>query len=123
MQFGNLVLVEKTFTREVNNPRGQDYEGIKFRRFTSNKKSKEGQIEETFTISDKLFDSLQLSTYALSQANLPDKSGVLLLVVEDQDKVKPVAKFLRQQVKGDGSKPVKGKIFSNEFITEGLVEC
>jgi hypothetical protein len=121
MDFGKLELVEKTFTREVNNPRGQDYSGIKFRRFVSNKKGKEGQLEETFTISDKLFDDLQLSQYALAQANDHEGKRVLLMVVEDQDEVKPVAKFLRQQVKKDGSKPAKGKMFSNEFVTEGLI--
>lgn len=124
MQFGNLVLIEKTFTRESTNPRGQDYNGIKFRRNISKKEGKEGEIEETFTISDKLFDSLQLSTYALSQANMPENKGVLLMVVEDQDKVRPIAKIMRQQKqRADGTTPVKGRIFSNEFVSQGLVDC
>ena len=124
MQFGNLVLIEKTFTRENTNPRGQDYDGIKFRRGISKKEGKEGEIEETFTISDKLFDSLQLKTYALSQANLPDNAGVLLMVVEDQDKVKPIAKIMRQQKqRADGTTPVKGRIFSNEFVSQGLIDA
>ena len=124
MQFGNLVLIEKTFTRENTNPRGQDYDGIKFRRGISKKEGKEGDIEETFTISDKLFNSLQLSTYALSQANLPDNKGVLLMVVEDQDKVKPIAKIMRQQKqRADGTTPVKGRIFSNEFVSQGLIDA
>jgi len=124
MQFGNLVLIEKTFTRENTNPRGQDYDGIKFRRGISKKEGKEGEIEETFTISDKLFNSLQLSTYALSQANLPDNKGVLLMVVEDQDKVKPIAKIMRQQKqRADGTTPVKGRIFSNEFVSQGLIDA
>jgi hypothetical protein len=124
MQFGNLVLIEKTFTRENTNPRGQDYDGIKFRRGISKKEGKEGDIEETFTISDKLFNSLQLSTYALSQANIPENGGVLLMVVEDQDKVKPIAKIMRQQKqRADGTTPVKGRIFSNEFVSQGLIDA
>lgn len=120
MEFGKLELVEKTFVREVNNPRGQDYEGVKFRRFTSNKKGKEGQIEEEFTISDKLFDSLNLGSLALAQANTPQ--DVLLLVVDDQEEVKPVAKFMRQSKKKDGTLQAKGKKFSNSFLVDGLVE-
>lgn len=121
MEFGKLELVEKTFTREVNNPRGQDYSGIKFRRYVSKKAGNEGNLEEEFTISDKLFDALQLKTYALAQANDTEGQRALLLVVEDQDEVKPVAKFMKQQTKKDGSKPEKGRKFNNEFVVEACV--
>ena len=128
LEFGKLEIVEKTFVRENSSPRGQAYNGIKYRRFESTKGKKEAEeagepftpfIDENFTISNNLWDKLKLDTYALTQANTDD--AVLLLVVEDQDEKAPVAKFLRQSTKKDGTVQKKGKFFSNVFLSEALV--
>lgn len=119
MEFGKLEIVDKTFSRVVNNPRGQNYNGIKFRRWVSDKEGKKGEIEEQFTISEKLFEALKLEDYALTQANT--EQDVLILVVEDQDEVKPVAKFMRRSKKKDGTPQAKGRFISNTFLTEALV--
>lgn len=46
----------------------------------------------------------------------------MLLVLEDQDEVKPHAKFLRRSFsKADGTPQKKGRMFSNEFLAADLV--
>jgi hypothetical protein len=119
LQFGNLEVVKKTFTREEVEPRGQAYNGIKFRRYESESKANPG-LKEQFIVSNKAFEELGLKQYALTQANFDGQ--VYLLVVEDQDEVEPAARILRQSIKKDGTPMKKGKMFSNEFITSGLVE-
>lgn len=118
MEFGKLKVIEKTFNRVVTNPRGQDYEGIKFRRWISEKKVNAGDLEETLTFSDALFNSLDLKNYALAQVDL--EPGVGLLVLDDQVDVEPIAKFMRQSKKQDGTVQKKGKTFYNEFLVEAL---
>lgn len=130
LEFGNLEIVEKTFTRENVSPRGQAYDGIKFRRFESSKGRKAAeeageeftpQIETQFIISNSAFEKLNLTEYAITEAKIDGK--VLLLVVEDQDEVAPVAKFLRQSyVKKTGEKSKKGKMFSNPIMEEHLTQ-
>jgi hypothetical protein len=120
LEFGNLEIVEKTFTREGSGPRGQAYDGIKFRRYTTNKKGAEGSIIESFVISNELWNKLNLDTYALTQAKADGK--VLLIVLEDQDEVKPHAKFMRRSYKGTNREPLgKGKTFNNDFLTDDLI--
>lgn len=121
MDFGKLEIVTKTFDRKAGGAtRGQDYKGIKFRRYVSKRKGKEGQLQEVFVIADELFAGLNLTEFALTQANTPE--AVLLLVVEDQDKLAPVAKFCRQSVsKKDGAKQDKGKSFSNPYLLNALI--
>lgn len=120
MDFNQFEVVERTFSRKKGAVRGQDYEGLKFRRYISNKAGSEGQKQETLTFSDKMWSHLDLDNFACTQANTPD--GVFLLVVEDQDKVKPVAKFCRQSFNEDGTKQGKGKSFSNPFLVNALIE-
>ena len=130
LDFGKVELVEKTFTREAGIPRGQAFNGIKFRRFESTKGKekveKEGGkfepfTEEQFVISNKAFAQLELETYALAEAKANGTS--YLLVVEDQDKVAPIAKFMRQSMsKKEGKVYAKGKFFSNSILAQNLVE-
>jgi len=120
IQFGNLNVVEKTFSRKDVAPRGQAYEGIKFRRYDS-KKAGEESVQEVFVIADKAFEKLNLETLALAQANFDGK--VFLLVVEDQDEVEPIAKFMRRSKKRDGTLQKKGKMFNNTFLKDALIEA
>lgn len=122
ISFGSLTLVDKTFKREAGAPRGQSYTGIKFRRSEVKDENDvpTGEVKEFFVISDAAFDKLGLANLALAQANLDD--AVLLLVVEDQEEVEPVAKFMKQSTKKDGTKQAKGKMFSNVYLQEALVE-
>jgi hypothetical protein len=126
INFGDLEVVEKTFTREGGAVRTQSYNGIKFRRYDSNKGKKDAEaegkefvpfVEEQFIISNKAWADLNLETYALTQAK-----GGLLMVLEDQEEVKPVAKFLRTSITKEGKPQKKGKMFSNEFLVADLVE-
>jgi hypothetical protein len=121
MDFGNLEIVKKTFVRKSGAVRGQEYKGIKFRRFKSKRKGKEGEIFEQFTISEHLWKALELDKYALAHANAPT-GEVILLVVDDQDETKPVAKFCRKSIGKDGVAKEKGKSFGNPFIVEGLLK-
>lgn len=118
MDFKKLKVIDKTFNRVVTNPRGQDYEGIKFRRWVSEKQINAGTLEETLTFSDALFTSLGLDKYALVQVDL--EPGVGIMVVEDQTEVEPIAKFMRQSKKKDGTVQKKGKTFYNEYLVEAL---
>jgi hypothetical protein len=121
LEFGKLEIVERTFTRANSAPRGQAYEGIKFRRYESEAGVKDGgekSIKELFVISDKAFDLMNLSVLALGQANFG--GNVYLLAMEDQDEVEPIAKFMRQSLKKDGTKLSKTKSFSNEFLQKPL---
>lgn len=129
LEFGNLEVVERTFTRANVSPRGQAFDGIKFRRFESTKGKKAAEkngidftpfIETQFVISDKAYELMGLDENALTEAKSDGK--VLLMVVEDQDKLKPVAKFLRQSYKEGGAKSKKGKFFSNPIMEEHLTE-
>lgn len=119
LEFGKLQIVERTFTRANSAPRGQAYEGIKFRRYES-EAGGEKSIKELFVISDKAFDLMNLNTLALAQANFD--GATYLLAVEDQDEVEPVAKFMRQSRKKDGTLLSKTKSFSNEFLQKPLEE-
>lgn len=129
LQFGDLEVVEKTFTREGGTVRTQAYNGIKFRRYESEKgkkaAEKEGSaftpfIEEQFVISNKAWETLGLENNALTQVK--NGNQVMLLVLEDQDEVKPHAKFLRRSFsKADGTPQKKGRMFSNEFLSADLV--
>jgi hypothetical protein len=131
INFGELEIVEKTFTRESGAVRTQAYNGIKFRRYESTKGKKaaeeEGRefipfTEEQFVISNKAWEQLGLESNALTQV----KSGnnVMLLALEDQDEVKPHAKFMRRSFsKADGTPQKKGKMFSNEFLSGDLVSA
>lgn len=128
INFGELELVEKTFTREGGAVRTQNYNGIKFRRYQSTKGKKAAEeagiaftpfTEEQFVISNKAWEALNLDENALAQVK--HGSNVLLLVLEDQDQVKPHAKFCRKQINKDGSASKKGKMFSNEFLAADLV--
>lgn len=119
LEFGKLEIVNKTFTRESGKPRGQGYDGIKFRRAETKKANSEG-IDEKFIISDAAFEKLNLTNLALTQAKID--GSVLLLVLEDVEGAVPAAKFLRQSTKKDGSKQKKGKFFSNDFLTADLIE-
>lgn len=118
LEFGKLEVVEKTFTRKDVSPRGQSYVGIKFRRYDSKNAVTPG-LKELFVISDKAFESLNLKNYALAEAKYGN--DVYLLVVEDQDKVKPEAKFMRQSNKKDGTVLEKGTIFNNVFMKDDLI--
>lgn len=120
LEFGKLNIEEKTFTRKESKPHGQAYDGIKFRKY----KSEKNKVEETrdkFIISDKAFDKLNLETLALAQASFGGQ--VYLLVVEDQDKVKPEATMVRVRSKQDGTKLKKGKTFTSEFLVEELIKA
>lgn len=129
INFGELEIVEKTFTRESGAVRTQAYNGIKFRRYESTKGKKaaeeEGRefipfTEEQFVISNKAWEQLGLEENALTQV----KSGnsVMLLALADQDEVKPHAKFLRRSFSKASNEPQKkGKMFSNEFLSADLV--
>lgn len=128
LQFGSLKIVEKTFTREQGAVRGQAYDGIKFRRFESNKGKKDAEeqgetftpiVQEQFVVSNKAFTTMNLDEYALLQAEFEGK--VFLLVVEDQDQVEPAAKFLRASMSKDGKVLKKGKMFSNSFLSDSLI--
>lgn len=129
IKFGELEVVEKTFTREGGAVRVQAFNGIKFRRFESKKGKKaaeeEGKVfvpfkEEQFVISNKAWEQLQLENYALTQVK--NGNQVMLLVLEDQDTIKPHAKFARRSFsKADGTPAKKGKFFNNEFLTADLV--
>jgi hypothetical protein len=128
VDFGSLEIVDKTFTREGGAVRTQSYNGIKFRRYESKKGAKdaaeEGKeftpfIEEQFIVSKAAWEALGLEELALAQAK-----GGLLLVLADQDEVKPVAKFLRKSFsKKDGVAQKKGKMFFNEFLVSDLIEA
>jgi len=127
VDFGSLEIVEKTFTREGGAVRVQNFKGIKFRRYESKKGAKdaaeEGKaftpfVEEQFVVSKAAWDALNLEENALAQVK-----GGLLLVLADQDEVKPHAKFLRKSfTKADGVAQKKGKMFFNEFLTADLIE-
>lgn len=128
LEFGNLTIVEKTFTREPGAVRGQAYDGLKFRRYESNKGKKaaeeEGKAfvpfkEEEFIVSNKVWLALNLEEFALVQAKKDDK--VFILVVEDQAEIEPVAKFCRRSETKDGSLSKKGRKFNNEFLMNDLI--
>lgn len=130
-QFGDLQVVEKTFTREAGAVRTQAYNGIKFRRYTTKKGEKEALeagkvfvpfVEETFYISNAAYALLNLEENALTQTIAPDGSVILLAVTDnDEQGVKP--KFMRRSFsKADGTPAKKGKMFSNEFLSEPLVK-
>jgi len=132
MEFGNLNIITQQFTRKVTNPKGQDYEGIKFRRWNAKKAIKDEEtgketgdfettIKETFTFSDKLFESLNLNTYACVHA--VTSNGVFLLIVDDQDEVKPEAKFMRRSTKKTGEEQGKTGGFSHMFLVEDLTKA
>ena len=131
IEFGELKVVERTFTREGGATREQEYNGIKFRRYTSKKGAKAAkeagetfapEVEEVFFISNQGWEQLELDRYALTQ--VLNGKQVLLLVLEDQDAMKPEAKFCRQYYnKEDGSPQKKGKIFSNEFLSKDLISA
>jgi|NOAtaT_7_FD_contig_41_5704649_length_931_multi_1_in_0_out_0_2 hypothetical protein len=119
LDFGNISVVEKTFTRTGGVSRKQAYNGIKFRRTASKKGGVEG-IDTFFVVSNHLFEKLGLATNALTQIALPDGS-VGLIVVEDQDKLEPVAKFMRQSKKTDGTFQKKGKTINNDILRDALI--
>lgn len=130
LKFGELKIVEKTFTREPGGVRGQAYDGIKFRRYDSTKGKKAAEdagekwepfIEENFIISNKAWAQMGLEEFALIQA--VDEGKVFLLVAEDQDEVEPKAKFCRRSISKKGELVKKGKMFSNEFLMSALVEA
>jgi hypothetical protein len=130
LKFGELKIVEKTFTREPGGVRGQAYDGIKFRRYDSAKGKKAAEeagetwtpfVEENFIVSNKAWAQMSLEEFALIQA--VDEDKVFILVVDDQDQVEPKAKFCRRSVSKDGKLVKKGKMFSNEFLTSALVEA
>lgn len=127
MNFGNLEIQDKTYSRE-SHPRGQAFEGIKFRRYISKaKNTKKNKVKEIFTVSDVLFEKLNLNNYALAQANIPNGGGVLLLVVEDQDEKKPVAKFMRKSSHKDKEtgqivQEDKTGSFSNDLLVGALTK-
>lgn len=131
IQFGELEVVEKTFTREPGAVRTQAYNGLKFRRYASTKGKKEADeagkpftpfVEETFYISNAAYAEMNLEVNALTQTIAKDGS-VILLVVEDQDATGVPAKFMRRSFsKADGTPAKKGKMFSNEFLSEPLVK-
>lgn len=129
LKFGELKIVEKTFTREPGGVRGQAYDGIKFRRYDSAKGKKAAEeageawepfVEENFNISNKAWGQMGLEEFALIQA--VDEGKVFILVVEDQDAVEPKAKFCRRSISKKGELVKKGKMFSNEFLMSALVE-
>jgi hypothetical protein len=120
MEFGNFEIVTKTYNREPGIKRGQGFSGMKHRRFESTKAGEETEIKEEIIFSDKLFAHLKLDQYALLELKTP--SDVLLVVLEDRDDVEPAPKFLRQSVNEDGSKPKKGKKFTNVILFNDLVE-
>lgn len=132
LEFGNLEIVEKTFTREGGATREQAYHGVKFRRYESEigKKTFEAEnpgqtfvphVKEQFIVSNTVFEKFGLEDNALTQAKFGVK--VFLLVVEDQDAVKPEAKILRRSFnKADKTPLDKGKMFSNDFLSADLIE-
>jgi hypothetical protein len=131
INFGELEVVEKTFTREGGAVRTQAYNGIKFRRYESTKGKKAAEeageaftpfVEEQFVISNKAWEQLGLENYALTQVK--NGNQVMLLVLEDQDAVKPHAKFMRRSYsKSDNAPQKKGKMFSNEFLAGDLISA
>jgi hypothetical protein len=131
IKFGDLEVVEKTFTREGGAVRTQAYTGIKFRRYESEKGKKAAQeegkefvpfMEEQFVISNKAWEQLGLEENALLQTKKGNQ--VILLSLADSDNVKPAPKFLRRSfAKVDGAPQKKGKMFSNEFLTADLVSA
>lgn len=127
--FGTLEIVEKTFVRKPGEKRGQSFDWIKFRRYMSekgkDKAEKAGEkfepfVDTQFVLSDKAFEKLNIAEYAFTQAKTAN--GVILLVLEDRDDVKPPAKFLRESTKKDGTASEKGSIFTNTFFEEDLIE-
>lgn len=130
IQFGDLEVVEKTFTREGGAVRTQTYNGLKFRRYASKKGEKEALeagktfapfIDESFHISNAAYAQLDLENNALTQTITKD-GQVILLAVEDQDEKGVKAKFMRRSFsKADNSPSKKGKMFSNEFLSAPLV--
>ena len=58
LEFGKLEIVEKTFTREPGAVRGQAYEGIKFRRYESNKGKKAAEEAQVSTLAEQTANHL-----------------------------------------------------------------
>jgi len=120
-------MVDKTFVREKGGTRTQNYDGIKYRRWESEKGKKaaeeEGKeftpfIEDQFIVSKKAFEKLNLTQYALTQFKT-DKD-VLLVVLKEVEGAKPEAKFLKQSYSKEGVAQNKSSFFSNVFLAEDL---
>ena len=119
IQFGNIEIVEKTFTRTGGIVRVQQYHGFKYRRALSKRKGdEEDTVREIFVVSNTAYNQMNLDTLALTHAKHGD--NVLLLVLEDQDNLKPPAKIMKRKMSKEGEPLKKGKSFSNEFLSKDL---
>lgn len=127
LDFGNLEKVEKTFTRATGSPKGQNWDGIKFRRFLSNKGSKAAReageefqpfVESKFTISEKAFNELNLSENGLIEYRDKNTGKVYLILTDEEN-----AQFMKGRKSKDGTPTNKTKDFTNTVMEGHLVDA
>jgi hypothetical protein len=127
INFGNLEQVEKTFTRKSGKgERGQNWTGIKHRRFESSKGKKAAIaagkefvpfVGTEFTMATSTFKELGLNgTLGLRETKLPDGNIVLLVVEEAQ------AKFMKAKYRGD-ERLAKSSKFNNTVMEADMIEA
>lgn len=132
IDFGQLSKVEKTYTKENVTPRGQAYEGIKFRRSESKAgkaEGEEGEIDSKFTFSNKLWSALELDNHGFvefTDGQRDDKGAVvkvekvfLALVADTHED----AKILKATKKGDKkSRAVRVQVLEQDLVQAGILD-